>query len=108
MPSSILGDRHRDSDNSDPDVRDLLCVRPGQLRKGRFRFHQVWFHRGGVNTGSRKFISDKIDGANENLLRLKGPLSGGVMNPARSFGPALWNNDWEDHWVRSLVCCKQN
>ncbi|KAI7815668.1 Entomoglyceroporin-4 [Rhyzopertha dominica] len=42
------------------------------------------------------------------LILVAGPLSGGVMNPARSFGPALWNNDWEDHWVISLVCCKQN
>lgn len=22
------------------------------------------------------------------------------MNPARSFAPAIWNNDWDMHWVR--------
>lgn len=28
-----------------------------------------------------------------------GPFTGGSMNPARSFGPALWNNDFEAHWI---------
>lgn len=28
------------------------------------------------------------------------------MNPARSLGPALWNNSWKDHWVMSLTVRK--
>ncbi|XP_012533354.1 aquaporin AQPAe.a [Monomorium pharaonis] len=28
-----------------------------------------------------------------------GPYTGCSMNPARSFAPALWNNDWKDHWI---------
>nr|UQZ09754.1 aquaporin [Agriphila aeneociliella] len=28
-----------------------------------------------------------------------GPLTGGSMNPARSFGPALWSNRWDSHWI---------
>jgi len=28
-----------------------------------------------------------------------GPFTGGSMNPARSFAPALWNNDFQDHWI---------
>lgn len=25
------------------------------------------------------------------------------MNPARTFGPALWNGAWENQWVRKLA-----
>jgi len=28
-----------------------------------------------------------------------GPFTGGVMNPARAFGPALVAGMWEDHWL---------
>ncbi|XP_046421002.1 aquaporin AQPcic-like isoform X2 [Neodiprion fabricii] len=28
-----------------------------------------------------------------------GPYTGCSMNPARTFGPALWNNAWSSHWV---------
>lgn len=32
-------------------------------------------------------------------LLLQGPITGASMNPARSLAPALWNNDFRNHWV---------
>lgn len=37
-----------------------------------------------------------IVGAN---ILAAGPFSGGSMNPARSFGPAVASLDFSDHWV---------
>lgn len=28
-----------------------------------------------------------------------GPYTGNSMNPARTLGPAYWNEDWDNHWV---------
>uniref|UniRef100_A0A1L8EAI5 Putative aquaporin aqpcic-like protein n=1 Tax=Haematobia irritans TaxID=7368 RepID=A0A1L8EAI5_HAEIR len=28
-----------------------------------------------------------------------GPITGASMNPARSLGPAIWHNDFRNHWI---------
>lgn len=33
------------------------------------------------------------------LATAVGPYTGCSLNPARSFAPALWNNQWTHHWI---------
>ena len=40
-----------------------------------------------------------IGGAVALCILFGGPVSGGSMNPARSFGPALIAWSWHDHWI---------
>ncbi|XP_031342438.1 aquaporin-8-like isoform X2 [Photinus pyralis] len=33
------------------------------------------------------------------LIMTGGAYTGAIMNPVRSFAPAVWNNEWERHWI---------
>ena len=47
----------------------------------------------------RSFSGLAIGGTVVFGVLLGGPISGGSMNPARAFGPALIGSIWTDHWV---------
>ncbi|KAL5287398.1 hypothetical protein ACFFRR_008357 [Megaselia abdita] len=56
----------------------------------------VWDHR---NAGALSTLTLKIGFAILSLALATGHWTGCSLNPARSFGPALWNQDFEGHWV---------
>jgi len=56
----------------------------------------VWDARNEKNSDS---VPVKFGIAVTVLAITVGPYTGCSMNPARSFAPALWNNQWKHHWV---------
>lgn len=56
----------------------------------------VWDARNEKNSDS---VSIKFGLTVAVLATAVGPYTGCSMNPARSFAPALWNNQWSHHWV---------
>ncbi|XP_058798980.1 aquaporin AQPAe.a-like isoform X2 [Phymastichus coffea] len=56
----------------------------------------VWDKRNAHNTDS---VAIKFGLSVCALATSVGPYTGCSMNPARSFGPALWNSNWDNHWV---------
>lgn len=56
----------------------------------------IWDARNAKNTDS---VSIKFGLTVAMLATAFGPYTGCSMNPARSFAPALWNNEWSHHWI---------
>ncbi|XP_011345380.1 aquaporin AQPcic isoform X1 [Ooceraea biroi] len=56
----------------------------------------VWDVRNEKNSDS---VSIKFGLTVAVLATAFGPYTGCSMNPARSFAPALWNNQWAHHWI---------
>lgn len=56
----------------------------------------VWDPRNAKNTDSIPLRFGFVVGA---LAMVAGPYTGCSMNPARSLGPAVWNGEFEDHWI---------
>lgn len=56
----------------------------------------IWDIRNERNTDS---VGIRVALAVTVLCMSVAPYTGCSMNPARSLGPAIWNNSWRDHWV---------
>ncbi|KMQ96817.1 aquaporin -like protein [Lasius niger] len=56
----------------------------------------VWDSRNAKNTES---VPIKFGLAIAGLAFAIAPYTGCGLNPARSFGPAVWNNHWDHHWI---------
>uniref|UniRef100_A0A6M2E0B1 Putative aquaporin major intrinsic protein family n=1 Tax=Xenopsylla cheopis TaxID=163159 RepID=A0A6M2E0B1_XENCH len=56
----------------------------------------VWDHR---NSKHHDSVSIRFGLTIAGLALASGPYTGGSMNTARSLAPALWNGEWEHHWV---------
>lgn len=56
----------------------------------------VWDSRNAKNTDS---VPIKFGLAIAGLAFAIAPYTGCGLNPARSFGPAVWNNHWDHHWI---------
>ena len=56
----------------------------------------IWDRRNERNTDS---VAIKFGLVVTGLATSFGPYTGCSMNPARSLGPALWNNHWDHHWI---------
>ncbi|XP_045453900.1 aquaporin-like [Melitaea cinxia] len=52
-----------------------------------------------VNEEKNETVPIKFGLALSGLAICSGPLAGVSMNPARSFGPAVWTGIWTAHWV---------
>lgn len=52
-----------------------------------------------VNKDKPDSVPIKFGLAIAGLSLAAGPLTGASMNPARSFGPAVWTGIWNDQWV---------
>lgn len=56
----------------------------------------IWDPR---NAKYQDSIAVKLGLAFAGLVAASAQLTGGSMNPARSFAPALWHFDFTDHWI---------
>ncbi|KAL0280365.1 UNVERIFIED_CONTAM: hypothetical protein PYX00_001677 [Menopon gallinae] len=56
----------------------------------------VWDSR---SEGKRDSVPLKLGMYIFAIVQLVGPMTGASLNPARTFGPSIINNNWELHWM---------
>lgn len=92
-----------------PDLANGLTRMPGMLIEASLAFLlTLVIYAGSVHEGTVRHTAIGIAGAFAVTAGslLGGPFTGGVMNPARAFGPALASRHWNNHgvyWVGPLV-----
>ncbi|KAJ8935464.1 hypothetical protein NQ318_007567, partial [Aromia moschata] len=52
------------------------------------------------NVGKDDSLAIRLGLTVAGLIMAGGSYTGANLNPARSFGPALINGDWDNHWVK--------
>lgn len=107
MPSIYLNDGNSSSTatfcttHMNEDYKELTVVHglvTEALATGIFVFFacSIWDSRNAKNSDS---VPIKFGLTITMLAFAFVPYSGCSLNPARSFGPAVWNNYWQDHWI---------
>jgi MIP family channel proteins len=85
-----------------PIVSETIDVWSGVLLEGILTFMLVWviFATAADQRGTFKSIAGLAIGLTITVdILAGGPLTGAAMNPARSLGPELVFNVWDDFWV---------
>jgi aquaporin Z len=91
-----------DVDAGVPVVTDSINVWSGVLLEGILTFMLVWviFATAADPRGTFKSVAGLAIGLTITMdILAGGPLTGAAMNPARSLGPELVFNVWDDFWV---------
>lgn len=89
-------------DNGVPALNDAVGAGPGVLAEAILTFFLVWviFATAADPRGAFKSIAGLAIGFTVTLdILAGGPLTGAAMNPARWFGPALVQGQWDDFWL---------
>ncbi|KAL6430847.1 hypothetical protein ACFW04_006986 [Cataglyphis niger] len=104
MPHDLLHDGKISTIDSfcTTNINDKLTAVHGlvieALATGIFVFFAcgIWDSRNAKNTDS---VAIKFGLCISMLAFAFVPYTGCSMNPARTFGPAVWNNYWKNHWI---------
>jgi MIP family channel proteins len=101
MTKWLLLDEGRASDYGVPQISDLVgsTAQAGAIEGIGAFFLVLTVLTLALNPETRKWAPLAIGAALGVVVMIFGPLTGGAVNPARWFGPALVGNEFTDAWV---------